>query len=392
MLSSEELRKLFLFRPDITFLNFGSFGSCPKPIFEEYQQWQMKLEADPVQFITVLGIQHLKDSREALANYVHCAPEDLVFVVNPTFAVNAVAKSLNLQPGDEILTTNLEYGASDRTWEFVCEETGAKYIHQKIQLPIVSKEQIIADFFKGFTQKTKLIFISQITSATGLILPVKEICEIAKSRAVLTFIDGAHVPGQIPLNLSDLQVDFYIGACHKWMMAPKGCSFLMATKAAQKLLKPLVVSWGYKSMYPSDSLFLDHFQMIGTRDFSAFLCIKKSIEFLHAYEWEKVRDVCHRLLIENAPRFCELLGTQPLAPLTSEFFAQLFSIPIHTQEPEKLHRLLVDEYRIEIPLARDGENVYLRYSIQGFNSQKDLDILYAALVAIIQNTDLIEVV
>ena len=107
MLSSEELRKLFLFRPDITFLNFGSFGSCPTPIFEEYQQWQMKLEADPVQFITVLGIQHLKESREALANYVHCAPEDLVFVVNPTFAVNAVAKSLNLQPGDEILTTNL---------------------------------------------------------------------------------------------------------------------------------------------------------------------------------------------------------------------------------------------------------------------------------------------
>jgi isopenicillin-N epimerase len=175
------------------------------------------------------------------------------------------------------------------------------------------------------------------------------------------------------------------------MMAPKGCSFMMATKAAQKLLKPLVVSWGYKSMYPSDSLFLDHFQMIGTRDFSAFLCIKKSIEFLHAYEWEKVRNVCHRLLIENAPRFCELLGTQPLAPLTSVFFAQLFSIPIHTKKPEKLHRLLVDEYRIEVPLTRDGENVYLRYSIQGFNSQKDLDILYAALVAIIQNTDLIEI-
>jgi isopenicillin-N epimerase len=131
--------------------------------------------------------------------------------------------------------------------------------------------------------------------------------------------------------------------------------------------------------------------MIGTRDFSAFLCIKKSIEFLHVYEWEKVRNACHRLLIENAPRFCELLGTQPLAPLTSAFFAQLFSIPIHTKKPEKLHRLLVDIYRIEIPLTRDGENVYLRYSIQGFNSQKDLDILYAALVAIIQNTDLIEI-
>jgi isopenicillin-N epimerase len=165
----------------------------------------------------------------------------------------------------------------------------------------------------------------------------------------------------------------------------------MATKEAQKLLKPLVVSWGYKSLYPSDSLFLDHFQMSGTRDFSAFLTIKKSIEFLHEYEWEKVRAICHTLLLANAPRFCNLLGTQPLAPLTSEFFAQLFSIPIHTNEPEKLHRLLVDTYRIEIPLARDGENVYLRYSVQGFNSQEDLDVLYAALVDIIEKTDLIRV-
>lgn len=391
MLTPQELRKIFLFRSDITFLNFGSFGSCPKPIFEEYQRWQMKLEADPVQFITVLGTHFLKEAREALAAYVHCEADDLVFVVNPTFAVNAVAKSLNLQPGDEILTTNIEYGASDRTWDFVCRETGARYVRQPIQLPIVSKEQIIEDFFKGLSDKTKLVFISQITSATGLILPVKEICEIAKAKGILTFIDGAHVPGQIPLNLSELAVDFYTGACHKWMMAPKGCSFLMATKEAQKLLKPLVVSWGYKSLYPSDSLFLDHFQMSGTRDFSAFLTIKKSIEFLHEYEWEKVRAVCHALLLENAPRFCNLLGTQPLAPLTSEFFAQLFSIPIHTKEPEKLHRLLVDTYRIEIPLAREGENVYLRYSVQGFNSQEDLDVLYAALVDIIEKTDLIRV-
>ena len=391
MLTPQELRKLFLFRSDITFLNFGSFGSCPKPIFEEYQSWQLKLEEDPVQFITVLGIQHLKEAREALAKYIHCQPDDLVFVTNPTFAVNAVAKSLNLQPGDEVLTTNIEYGASDRTWDFVCEETGANYVRQAIQLPIVSKEQIIEDFFGGLSDKTKLVFISQITSATGLILPVKEICEIVKSKGILTFIDGAHVPGQIPLNISELEVDFYTGACHKWMMAPKGCSFLMATKEAQKLLKPLVVSWGYKSMYPSESLFLDHFQMSGTRDFSAFLSIKKSIEFLKEYEWEKVTEVCHNLLIENAPRFCQLLGTQPLAPLTSEFFAQLFSIPIHTKEPEKLHRLLVDTYRIEIPLAREGENVYLRYSVQGFNSQEDLDILYTALVDIIEKTKLIEV-
>jgi isopenicillin-N epimerase len=384
-----KLKKLFLLRPDITFLNFGSFGACPKPIFEDYQRWQLELESDPVQFITVKGLSYLSKSRDALGEYLNCSPEDLVFMVNPTYAVNTVAKSLDLKPGDEILSTNIEYGASDRAWDFVCEQTGANYVRQEIQFPLVSKSQFITDFFSGLTEKTKLIFISQITSATGLILPVAEICEIAKAKGIITFVDGAHVPGHIPLDLSSLKADFYTGACHKWMMAPKGCSFLMANKSVQNMLKPLSVSWGYKSMFPSQSMFLDHHQMTGTRDFSAFLTIPKAIQFMRDNCWEEVAASCHQLLIDNAQRFCDLLGTEPLAPLTNEFFGQLFSIPIRTQEPEKLHRLLVDTYRIEIPLARQDDRVYLRYSIQGFNAQSDLDILYHALIEIMRDTDLI---
>ena len=389
MENQAKLKKLFLLRPDITFLNFGSFGACPKPIFEDYQRWQLELESDPVQFITVKGLSYLSKSRDVLGEYLNCSPEDLVFMVNPTYAVNTVAKSLDLKPGDEILSTNIEYGASDRTWDFVCEQTGANYVRQEIQFPLVSKSQFITDFFLGLSEKTKLIFISQITSATGLILPVAEICEIAKAKGIITFVDGAHVPGHIPLDLSNLKADFYTGACHKWMMAPKGCSFLMANKSVQNMLKPLSVSWGYKSLFPSQFMFLDHHQMTGTRDFSAFLTIPKAIQFMRDNRWEEVAASCHQLLIANAQRFCDLLGTEPLAPLTNEFFGQLFSIPIRTQEPEKLHRLLVDTYRIEIPLARQDDRVYLRYSIQGFNTQSDLDILYHALIEIMRDTDLI---
>ena len=389
MENQAKLKKLFLLRPDITFLNFGSFGACPKPIFEDYQRWQLELESDPVQFITVKGLSYLSKSRDALGEYLNCSPEDLVFMVNPTYALNTVAKSLDLKPGDEILSTNIEYGASDRTWDFVCEQTGAIYVRQEIQFPLVSKSQFITDFFLGLSEKTKLIFISQITSATGLILPVAEICEIAKAKGIISFVDGAHVPGHIPLDLSNLKADFYTGACHKWMMAPKGCSFLMANKSVQNMLKPLSVSWGYKSLFPSQSMFLDHHQMTGTRDFSAFLTIPKAIQFMRDNRWEEVAASCHQLLIANAQRFCDLLGTEPLAPLTNEFFGQLFSIPIRTQEPEKLHRLLVDTYRIEIPLARQDDRVYLRYSIQGFNTQSDLDILYHALIEIMRDTDLI---
>lgn len=386
----EELKNQFYIRKDLTFLNFGSFGACPKPIFEDYQAWQLELEQEPIQFITVNGLQYLKNSREALSTFVHCKPEDLVFMVNPSYAMNTVAKSLKLDSGDEILATNIEYGACDKTWDFICEQTGAKYIRQKINLPLISKAKFIEDFFVGLTPKTKMVFISQITSSTGLILPVKEICEIAKSKGLLTFVDGAHVPAQIDLKLSDLQVDFYIGACHKWMMTPKGCSFLYASKSAQKLLNPLVVSWGYKSIFASDSLFLDHHQMSGTRDFSAFLTVPKAIEFLTKNDWKSVRKICHELGLKNINRFCELLNSKPLAPLTDEFYGQLFSIPIQTKEPEKLQQLLFSKYQIEIPVIRQDQAVYLRYSIQVFNSQSDLDNLFRALKDIKKNTKLIQ--
>jgi isopenicillin-N epimerase len=385
----EHLIDQFYIRKDLTFLNFGSFGACPKPIFEDYQRWQMELEQEPVQFITVTGLEYLKKSREALGKFLTCEADDLVFTVNPSYAMNTVAKSLNLQAGEEILATDIEYGACDKTWDFICEETGAKYVRQKIQLPLTSKSQFIEDFFAGLTSKTKMVFISQITSSTGLILPVKEICEIAKSKGLLTFVDGAHVPAQIDLNLSELKADFYIGACHKWMMTPKGCSFLYATKEAQKLLKPLVVSWGYKSIFPSESTFLDHHQMTGTRDFSAFLTVPKAIEFLEKNDWKSVRKACHQLGLINVKRFCELLNSNPLAPLTNEFYGQLFSIPIQTKEPEKLQKLLFNKYKIEIPVMRQDESVYLRYSIQVFNSQSDLDKLFEALSEIKNETDLI---
>ena len=385
------IKPFFLLNPEIIFLNFGSFGACPRPIFEDYQKWQLELESEPVQFIVNKGLVYLQNARESLSSYINCLPDELVFVVNPTYAVNTVAKSLDLQAGDEVLTTNLEYGASDRAWDFVCSEKGATYIQQPITLPLVSKEKFLEEFSEGITARTKLIFISQITSATGLILPVKEICVIAKEKGILTFIDGAHVPGHIPLDLQELAADFYTGACHKWMMTPKGSSFLMARKSVQSLLKPLSVSWGYKSISPSDSLFLDHHQMTGTRDFSAFLTIPKAIQFMQDNHWSQVAISCNELLLRNAQKFCDLLGSQPLAPLTHAFFGQLFSIPIRTSNPIQLKHILYSDYKIEIPVTEQNGNYFLRYSVQGFNSQADLDVLYSALEQVIATTDLISV-
>lgn len=380
------LKTQFLLRSDICFLNFGSFGACPKPIFDDYQKWQMELEQEPVQFIANNALPYLKTAREALAAYIHCDADDLVFIPNPSYALNIVARSIKLKPGDEILSTNIEYGACDKIWDFVSKKTGAKYIRQQITLPLTSKEKFIDDFFAGLSPRTKVVFISHITSATALILPVKEICTRAKQLGLLTIVDGAHVPGHIPLKLSQLDADIYTGACHKWMMTPKGVSFLYVKKEHQQQMDPLVVSWGYNSATPSHSQFLDYHQMQGTRDFTGFLTVPAALRFMSENHWADVSEHCKQLVIANAQRFCDLVGTNALCPIGSEFLGQMFSIPVNTGAPEQLQRYLFEKYKIEIPVMRLDDKIFIRYSVNAFNSQEDLDKLYAALSDIIANT------
>nr|WP_294861905.1 aminotransferase class V-fold PLP-dependent enzyme [uncultured Fluviicola sp.] len=373
------LKEAFLLRADIAFLNFGSFGACPIPIFNEYQRFQRELEYEPVQFIVNTGPAYLKESRIRLGEYVSCHSDDLVFVPNPTYAVNIVARSLDLKPGDEVLSTDIEYGACDRTWDFYCEEKGAKYVRQAISLPLTSKEAFLNDFWKGFSDKTRLVFISQITSATGLILPVEEICIEAKKRGLMVFIDGAHVPGQIHLNLTELNPDFYTGACHKWMLTPKGSSFLYVKRELQQALDPLVVSWGYKADFPSNSQFLDYHQFNGTRDFSAYLTIPKAIDFMKWNDWWGVAEGCRKIVQKWLPRLCDSVDSKPLAPVTDEFIGQLGSIPVRCENPIELKNILYSEYKIEIPVMVQNGQTYVRFSINAFNSEEDLIRLEKAL-------------
>jgi len=380
----------FLLDSSITFLNHGSFGACPKPVFEEFQRFQRELESDPVHFIQKKLPQYLKQAKLPLAKFIGSDTEDFFFVPNPTVAINTIMRSLKLQPGDEILATNHEYGAMDRTWNFYCKKSGAKYVRQNISLPIVSKEQIIEEFWKGYTTNTKVVFLNQISSSTALIFPVKEICDKAQALGLITIVDGAHVPGHIDLNIAELNPDFYTGTLHKWMLAPKGSSFLYVKKEFQAEIEPLVVSWGYESLAPSESQFLDYHEYQGTNDHSAFLCTPKVIEFLEQNNWKEKSKACKQIVFANYQRFCDLLQTQPIAPITEEFLGQMASIPVKTSKPMELKELLYEQYKIQIPVMPLNGQVYLRYSINAYNTQEDLEVLYKALEDIIKTTDLIE--
>lgn len=369
------IKDQFLLDPEIRYLNHGSFGACPKPILENYQFWQNLLEREPVQFITKTAPEALSVSKQALAKYIGCDTEDFFFIPNPTMAVNQVVKSLNFQRGDEVLSTNLEYGAIDKTFEFYSKKNGFTYRKQNISLPLVSKEKFIEEFWKGYNEKTKAISIGQCTSATALIFPVKEICEKAKELGLITIVDGAHIPGHIPLNLYEIKADFYTGTLHKWLLGPKGSTFLYVNKNFQNRLEPLIISWGYEAAKPTKSKFLEENEMQGTRDISAFLTAPAIMNFFEENEMEQRQAECRKVVLEQYPQFCELLRTEPLSPVTEEFLGQMCSIPIKTENPVALKETLYNDYKIEIPVMFARDQTYLRISYQVYNTIDDLEYL-----------------
>jgi isopenicillin-N epimerase len=376
---TDALKSLFLLDPSVVFLNHGSFGACPAPVFETYQRWQRELERQPVDFMARRSEGLLAEARAALAGYLGCATEELVFFQNPTTAMNLVARSLPLRPGDEILTTDHEYGAMDKMWEFACQKAGASYVRRPIPLPLTDHAAFAEHFWAGVTPRTRAIFISHITSPTALIFPVAEICRRAGAAGLLSLVDGAHAPGQIAVDLRALGADVYTGTCHKWLSAPKGSAFLYAGAAAQPWLEPLIVSFGWGEPYATPAArFVGHNTWQGTRDLSAFLSVPAAIAFQAQHDWEAQRRRCHALAEETRRRINALTGEEPLSPDGPTWFAQMASMRMPAGAGEKL-KALYERYRIEIPLIEWQGRTYLRVSFQAYNAPADADALVAAL-------------
>jgi isopenicillin-N epimerase len=377
------LQELFLLRPDVVFLNHGSFGACPRPVFDAYQAWQLELERQPVEFLGRRFSGLMCTARESLSAFVGADPHDLVYVPNATTGLNIVARALPLQRGDEVLSTDHEYGALDRTWRFVCQRRGARYINQPLPLPIESAEQAVEGLWAGVTKHTRVLFLSHVTSPTALILPVAELARRARSAAILTVIDGAHAPGQIPLDLDAIGADFYAGTCHKWMCAPKGAAFLYARPEVQSLLDPLVVSWGWQSEKPGPSRFIDEQEWQGTRDIAAYLAVPSAIAFLAEYDWPGVQHTCHRLAHAARQGIGNLTGLDPIQPDSPHSYAQMVTVPLPACDANTLKQRLVDEFAIEVPIITWQGQQFVRISIQAYNTQRDVHALVAALTELL---------
>lgn len=375
----ENLKELFLLNPQVAFFNHGSFGACPKPVFEEYQRWQRELEWEPVDFLGRRREKLLEEAKAKLAEYVNAPADDMVFVVNATQGINTVARSLRLKPGDEILTTNHEYGAVNKTWQFVCEKTGAKFVEHHISLPVTTHEAFIEAFWADVTPRTRVISISHITSPTALIFPIAEICRRAREAGILTVIDGAHAPGQVPVDLERIGADFYSGNCHKWLSAPKGSGFLYVRAEHHPIIDPLVISHGW---VPEGTL-VSRNEWQGTRDIASFLAVPAAIDFQAQHHWDSVRQRCHRMAVDLHNRVAALTGLPPIAADLDLWFGQMIAIPMPTDRMREIYDRLYNDYNIVTAGgAIDGEN-WLRISIQGYNTQEDVDRLYNALTELL---------
>jgi isopenicillin-N epimerase len=366
-------REDFLLDPDVVFLNHGSFGACPRPVFAQYQAWQHEMERQPVAFLGRTYDDYMDSARSILADYVGCAYDSLIFVPNATVGINLVARSLTLEAGDEVLTTTYEYGAMDKLWEFVTAQQGAHYIHQPTPSPLVDAQAWVEVFWQGVTERTKVIFMSHITSPTALILPVAEICARARDAGILTVIDGAHAPGQIDLDLQTLGADFYTGNCHKWLCAPKNAGFLYADARHHDWLSPLIVSWGYGH----GASFAQTNQWQGTQDVSAYLTVPSAIAYQEHHDWVGVRGRCHALACYTAYEAQTMTGIA--LPTTPDFFGQMVAFPLPTCDREALKRRLYDEFRVEVPVTHHGGRDYVRVSYQAYNTPDDADALLEAL-------------
>ncbi|WP_137152592.1 aminotransferase class V-fold PLP-dependent enzyme [Devosia sp. FKR38] len=387
---SENLARQFLLREDVVFLNHGSFGACPRPVFAAYQNWQLELEGQPVEFLGRKVPDHMRTAREALAAELGASPEDVVGLTNATLGLNIVAQSLDLKPGDQILTTDHEYSALEKTWAYVARRTGAEIVVVKVPIPLLTEAQFTDTIIAGMTERTRVLFLSHITSPTALLFPIERSIAEARRRGIWSVIDGAHTPGHIKLDLDALGADFYSGNCHKWMMAPKGSAFLHARRELQPLLNPLVIShgWTAQSKEPGakgafgNSPFIDELEVQGTRDPSAWLTVPAALAYRRDNDWDAVAAHCHALAQDTARRLGELTGLAPLS--APEFCApQMVAMPVPECDVDQLKIDLIDKYNIEIPVFKWQDTCIVRLSVQGYNSKPQMDLLIAALTQLL---------
>ena len=389
-----EARAQMMLDPSTTNLNTGSFGPLPRVVFDEVTELRRQLAWEPMDFLVRKLPPLLWTARTRLAEFLGVRPERLMFAVNVTAAINLVASSLQLAAPGEILLTDHEYGAMHWCWERAAQRLGLRL--RTFPLPTMPRSagDIVVAAEAAMSPQTRLFFFSHVLSPTGLVLPAKELCALARRRGILSVVDGAHAPAMIPLNVNDIGADFYGGNCHKWLLAPTGSGFLHIGPGNEDRLQPMQVSWGWytgpRSADEADEFGstprLRRIEFEGTRDACACLAVPKAIDFQSGIGWDAIRQRTREMAAYVRRKIGELPGLKLATPEDPTFSGTMtaFELPpgIVAQE---LRDALWEKHRIEVPIIERPDRLLVRVSTHFYNTQEEIDRLHEALKTLLRS-------
>ncbi len=372
------LRDLWPLDPAITYLNHGGFGVTPREIGTLQAEFRAHVEANPMRFMTGEFPAAVRASAAALGEFLGAKADEIVFTENATSGLNAVLRSLDFQPGDEIVIPTLAYGAIMKAARYVATRTGAKLITPEIPFPLPRPQAAIDAVKSALSPRTKLVLVDHIVSPTGFILPVRAIADAAHAVGAQVLIDGAHAPGQIPLVMAETGGDWYVGNLHKWLFVPRACGFLWANGAARHQIHPLAISHGYEQGLIAE------FDWTGTHDPTSILCVPAAIAFHQKLGGPALMQRNAALLREALDLVAAAFQT-PLGA-TPDQFASMGTVALPARfgttdaDAAVLRRTLSDDHRIEAVISAQKGSLWLRLAAQAYNEIGD----YARLVEVLR--------
>jgi len=371
------IRSLYMVPRNVVYLNNGSFGPAPRPVFDALVRYLKQLEENPSvfddQFARMRAVVKPK-----LAAFVGSDPAYTAVVVNLTFGMNVLAQGIRgLSPGDEVLATDQEYGAVNNTWDYTACRQGLVVRKVAIPSPPESAQQVVELIERAITPKTRVIYVSHVTTGTGLVQPVKEICALARAHRILSFIDGAHAPGMIKVDIADIGCDFYAGNCHKWLNAPKGTAFIAMTRRSWDRIAPFQVGWGWEKDKPET--FEGNFEKPGVHNSALSSAIGEAVDFQLSIGKDAIEARGRELAEHTKDRLTRLPGVRLLTPRDPRLCGSMsaFSLPAAGND----HRLLgaLKSRGIVVPARIGPSGGWLRVSTHIYNSAADVQVLEEAL-------------
>ena len=368
------------------YLNHGSFGPPPEPVRKARLELIRRLDEQPMDFFVRQLEPAWHTAIARLAQFVGAPKSDLIFVENATLGMNIVADSFPLKPGEEVLLTDHEYGAVERIWQRACQRAGATLKTVELPLPFRSAAETTDAIVTAATDRTRLIVVSHVASATAVILPVQAICSAARARGIAVCIDGPHAVAQVPLSIGELGCDFYTASCHKWLSAPFGSGFLYAAPPRQSRIQPAVLSWGRLLPGRIES-WSDEFIWCGTRDPSPCLSVAAAIDFLEqTVGIENFRRGSHALASYAREKILELFHDPPHERLAADdpaWYGSMAHVPLPPGDKYELQNRLWRQFGIEVPIVEFRGRRYIRVSCHLYNTPEQIDALAGALAELL---------